>query len=270
MTNEIHIRPEEIARARAKTGLVPSVTLETDALRAARGRIAARRNQALPQPVLTPPQDSLRIANLSARQRKFNEVEPAIFQQHFAGREVEGHKINSCRIASSIIALARMGVIKTEPTLMAQLETEIVRDQLRAYAVLENGNIQVTVPKEIFYDFGLQSGIIASIRKAIAVLRAGGCIVIGLHNHANCITELNSEGTQVKVFDPLVNNSQIKPISLIEEAIKIGRSNIFSTDLIGVYPPGYKPPEHEIRFADQIRNLTVTRTHTLDVTRYKK
>lgn len=270
MNDEIHITPAEIARARAKTGLVPSVTLSTDDLSSARGRVAARTNQALPQPVSTPPQDSLRIANLSARQRKFNEVEPAIFQQHFAGREVEGHKVNSCRIASAIIALARIGVIKTEPTLMAQLETEIVRDQLRAHAVLENGNTQVTVSKEIFYYFGLQSGIIASIQKAIAVLRAGGCIVIGLHGHANCITELNQEATHVKVFDPLVASSEIKPIDLIEKAIKIGRSNIFSTDLIGVYPLGYKPPEHEIRFADQIRDLTVTRTHSLNVTRYKK
>jgi len=214
MADEIHISQGDIARAKQKLGHADSpISLSTG---------------------------SLKDSALRLLRRKFYDQEKAMYKQKYLGRVVEGRPVNSCRIASAIIALARMGVIGLNEQSMTTLERELVESAVKNNHVAASGDTGPSVPYIILTEFGLPTGFANSVAQVEAALKAGGCVCFGRSGHSRCATELSPDGRQIKVFDPLQDISSIEPLRIMDDRVR-AYSGQMETEAVVVYPPNYQP-----------------------------
>ncbi|MBI3069716.1 MAG: hypothetical protein HYY87_00225 [Candidatus Levybacteria bacterium] len=191
-----------------------------------------RAHKEVGQPPIRLSYDALRRANLEIRQRNFFTVEPLPFRQQYLGREVQGTRVNSCTIASALLALARIGKIRGRDIggQLNALEEELVRQAVqKGYFDRKTG------------DTGLANGYARTLNELRAALAAGGGGIIAYGGHARFISEEEPNGSgRFKVFDPLKTHSELVPRSFLEQNLQHFSG---TTNLIVVYPYGYRPDE---------------------------
>jgi hypothetical protein len=209
------------------------IRLPPDALTQARQKLH-------PNEPITLSTESLKDADLSIRRRNFFAVERAIYRQRYLGTLVKEQPVNSCRMASAVIALARMGVVEDVEQTLARLEREIVESAMRTGHIASSGDTGPEVPYLIFTQFGLPTGFANDISQVVKALRAGGCVCFAPGGHSKCATEISPDGTQLKIFDPLQNISIINPLSIMADRVRISPGQV-TTDAVLVYPQNYHP-----------------------------
>lgn len=177
----------------------------------------------------------LRIAR---RQVQFFDRERISLKQQYLGKEVADRKVNSCTIASALIAMERIGEITVR--VMADLERDLVEQAVQKGYFNSGANTGISATRDVFSAFGLQNGYARTIGEIEAALRSGGCATIAYDGHVRTISEESLDRKQFKALDPLQDYSSLMGRQFIEQKLQRGNGGVTS-NVIVVYPKGYTP-----------------------------
>lgn len=153
--------------------------------------------------------DIATAANRLDRRKKFNDTEDVPINLGSLGQAFKETgrfaPVDSSALASTIIALQRVGVITSDSSKLSRV-LELVRDLVIKAGFFGKDKI-VTVPVVGLCDgLKVETAYARSLREASEALEGGAVIVRTDGRRATCITEL--QGGEMKEFDPFMWQSR--------------------------------------------------------------